>query len=394
MTGLKMTPPLACNRKQTDKARVSETKSNEKSARPLQVVIFTPLGAGGQGGIDRMMDELRGALQIDRFANIKAYFITTRGPGSILLSPFFLAHAIVCLLLLRLLGRVDVVHINLSAFGSTYRKLILARISRICRLPYVLHLHSGQFDYFWDSRKSILMKEIDLMFLKSQKIIVLGNYWKQVVSDRIPDCSGKVVIVPNATRTAIFKNPKIMDEAANILFLGRLGPEKGVPQLVMAFASLGAKSGWRATLAGDGAVNDTRAAVERAGLGDRISVPGWVDSAQVEALLHAANILVLPSFSENLPMSVIEALAHGAAVICTPVGALPDIIEHERTGLIVKPGDVEGLASALGRLIEDPDLRRRLGEDGKALHRTRLDIEVCAERLVAIWTESVHAGER
>jgi hypothetical protein len=53
----------------------------------------------------------------------------------------------------------------------------------------------------------------------------------------------------------------------------------------------------------------------------------------------------------------------------------------------------EGLASALGRLIEDTDLRRRPGEDGTALHRTRLDIEVCAERLVATWTESVCAGK-
>jgi glycosyltransferase involved in cell wall biosynthesis len=385
---------LACNRKQTEKARASETKPNEEAARTLQVVVLTPLGAGGQGGVDRMMDGLRDVLKIDRFANIKARFITTRGPGSILLSPLFLAHAIVRLLLLRLLGRVDVVHINLSAHGSTYRKLILARVSRICRLPYVLHLHSGQFDYFWASRRSVLRKEIDLMFLRSQKIIVLGNHWKQMVSDRIPDCAGQVVIVPNATRIAIFKNPKIMDEEANILFLGRLGPEKGVPQLVMALASLGSTSGWRATLAGDGAVNDTRARVERAGLSDRISVPGWVDSVRVEALLRAANILVLPSTSENLPMSVIEALAHGAAVICTPVGALPDIIEHERTGLFVEPGDVEGLASALGRLIEGPDLRQRLGEAGKAFHRTRLDIEVCAERLVAIWTESVHAGER
>ena len=97
---------------------------------------------------------------------------------------------------------------------------------------------------------------------------------------------------------------------------------------------------------------------------------------------------------ENLPMSVIEALAHGVAVICTPVGALPDIIEDDRTGLIVKPGDVEALASALGRLIEDPHLRRRPGENGKALHRARLDIDVCAEGLVATWTESVHAGAR
>jgi glycosyltransferase involved in cell wall biosynthesis len=389
-----MTTSLVCYRTQTDKARVSETKSIETAVGPLQVVIFTPAGTGGQGGIVRMMDELRCALQVDRFAKIKVCFVTTRGRGSILLSPLFLTQAIVRLVLLRLLGRVDVVHINLSAFGSTYRKLILARLSRICRLPYVVHLHSDQFDQFWDSRGSVLRKEIDLMFLRSQKTIVLGEYWKRVVSDRVPDCSAKIVIVPNATRTADFRDPNIMKQAANILFLGRLGSRKGVPELVMALANLGSKSGWRATLAGDGAVSDTRAAVERAGLGDRISVPGWVGPAQVEALLRAANILVLPSFSENLPMSVIEALAHGVAVVCTPVGALPELIEHERTGLIVKPGDVEGLASALERLIDDPELRQRLGENGRTLHRIRLAIEICAERIVAIWTESVHPGER
>jgi hypothetical protein len=150
-----MTTSLVCYRTQTDKARVSETKSIEKAAGPLQVVIFTPAGTGGQGGIDRMMDELRCALQVDRFAKIKVCFVTTRGCDSIFLSPLFLTQAIVRLVLLRLLGRADVVHINLSAFGSTYRKLILARISRICRLPYVLHLHSDQFDQFWESQGSI-----------------------------------------------------------------------------------------------------------------------------------------------------------------------------------------------------------------------------------------------
>lgn len=377
-----------------EKACGSEAKPDENAVRPLRVVIFTPLGAGGQGGIDRMMDQLRGVLHLDGFANIKADFITSRGPGSILLSPLFLAHAIGRLLILRLLRSVDVVHINLSSFGSAYRKLILARISRMCGLPYVLHLHSGEFDYFWDSRKGILKREIDLMFRRSQKIIVLGNRWKQLVLDRVPDCAGKVVIIPNATRKAVYRGPKLVGEAAKILFLGRLGPEKGVPQLVAALASLDRKSGWSATLAGDGAVEDTRAAIDRAGLSDRVSVPGWVDSAGVDVLLRAANILVLPSLSENLPMSVIEALAYGAAVICTPVGALPDIIEHERTGLIVKPGDAKGLASALDRLIEDPQLRWRLGENGKALHRARLDIEACAGRLVATWTESVGAGAR
>jgi hypothetical protein len=66
-----MTTSLVCYRTQTDKARVNETKSIEKAAGPLQVVIFTPAGTGGQGGIVRMMDELRCALQVDRFAKIK-----------------------------------------------------------------------------------------------------------------------------------------------------------------------------------------------------------------------------------------------------------------------------------------------------------------------------------
>jgi glycosyltransferase involved in cell wall biosynthesis len=88
----------------------------------------------------------------------------------------------------------------------------------------------------------------------------------------------------------------------------------------------------------------------------------------------------------------IKDMAHGTAVVCTPMRALPELIEHERTGLIVEPDDVDGLASALGRLIDDPELRQRLGEDGRTL--SRLAIEICAERLVAVWTESVHSGER
>jgi hypothetical protein len=86
-------------------------------------------------------------------------------------------------------------------------------------------------------------------------------------------------------------------------------------------------------------------------------------------------------------VGIVPRDVRGAAAFTTASdkvgGVLPDIIEHERAGLIVEPGDVEGLACALGRLIEDPDLRRRPEEDGKALHRTRLDIDVCAERLVA-----------
>jgi hypothetical protein len=78
------TPALAC--KQTDKARESETKSNEEPARPVQVVILAPLGAGLRG-IDRVMDKTRRATQNDRFANIKRHLYPVRRLQRLIVKP-------------------------------------------------------------------------------------------------------------------------------------------------------------------------------------------------------------------------------------------------------------------------------------------------------------------
>ena len=86
--------------------------------------------------------------------------------------------------------------------------------------------NSGQFDYFWDSRGSILKKEIDLMFQNSQKIIVPGKYWKQVVPDNYRIVLERSSLFRLPTRNALFKKLKIINEAANILFWGGSDQEK------------------------------------------------------------------------------------------------------------------------------------------------------------------------
>jgi len=84
-------------------------------------------------------------------------------------------------------------------------------------------------------------------------------------------------------------------------------------------------------------------------------------------------------------MSVIEGMAAGLAVVATPVGAVEDIIKDEKSGLIVPPGDVPALANALQRLIEDPELLKRLGDRARRFHETNLDITSYAARLSLIW---------
>src|SRR5690606_12083170 len=123
------------------------------------------------------------------------------------------------------------------------------------------------------------------------------------------------------------------------------------------------------------------------GLEDRVRFTGWVDQDAVRDALAAADVMVLPSYAEGLPLSVLEGLAHGLAVISTPVGAIAEVVEDGVTGLLVQPGDVAGLALALERVIGDPALRARLGAAGRARWEREHALAPHARRIAALYDE-------
>jgi glycosyltransferase involved in cell wall biosynthesis len=87
-------------------------------------------------------------------------------------------------------------------------------------------------------------------------------------------------------------------------------------------------------------------------------------------------------------MAVVEAMAHGVAVIATPVGALPEILRDSQNAILVPPGDVPALTEALVRLIDDPALRARLAQAGHAAFRAELDVAVTARQLSALYARA------
>jgi glycosyltransferase involved in cell wall biosynthesis len=346
--------------------------------------VLTPLGVGGMGGIDRLMDRLR--IAYGGRSDIQCVFMTTRGKGHIALAPLFLAATISKIFVLKTLGRIDVAHINVSDRGSTYRKLIAAYVLRVLRIPYIVHLHGAIYQQFWDGSPAWLDQAIRSLFDRSAKVIVLGSVWADLVRRKVPAVADRIVIVPPATALVPAKHrQRVQTEPVRIAFMGQLGSRKGVPQLVAALGRLADEPNWCATLTGDGEILATRQAIELLGIGDRVSVPGWVSDAEHETVIGNADIFVLPSFNENLPLSLVEAFAHGVAVVCTPVGAVPDVVKNERTGLLVEPNDIDGLTEAIRRLLHDPDLRRRLGANARAEHAARLEIGSYLERLATIW---------
>lgn len=359
------------------------------TSRPIHVLVATPAGATGQGGIDRVMAGLRGALGTDDPAGVRTTFMATRGAGSIAVAPLVLGGFLIRMVLLKARGQLDLVHINLASKGSTYRKLLVARMARMLGVPYVLHLHGGDYPNFWKSDRSSLDRRIRAMFAGAAQIIVLGQIWRDFIISRAPEASERIVILPNAAPPPALPHTGGGD-AVHILFLGRINDAKGVPQLGEALFRMNDVAGWRATIAGDGNVAAAREKARELGLDHRVDIPGWVDAAGVARLIASADVLVLPSFVENLPLSIIEGMASGLAIVATPVGAVSEIVKDGETGLLVQPGDVDGLTDALVRLVEDKDLRERLGSSGRRLHRERLDLVPYADAIRQIWRQAAH----
>src|SRR5262245_57810681 len=328
----------------------------------LHVAIATPLGRGGHGGIDRLMWQV--ADTIDRSdSSVRLHMLVTRGRGHILVSIYWMLRALATVLFLRATGRIDIWQVNLARKGSTYRKIVLCSFAKVCGVPYAIHLHDGIYCDYWTKAGLALSRWIGRMFADARCVIVLGSVWRNFVIGQNAALLSRVVVLPNASPG--LRSPSLPNDDGHvrILFLGKLVEQKGVFQLVEALGRLSQLPNWRATLAGDGDVKKTSEAIAARGLSDRVDVPGWIEPAGVESLVSHADILVLPSLCEGLPMSVIEGMAAGLAVVATPVGAVEDILEHERTGLLVPPGDVAALTNAIRRLIADPALREALGRE-------------------------------
>lgn len=166
-----------------------------------------------------------------------------------------------------------------------------------------------------------------------------------------------------------------------LVAIGRLVEQKGQLALVQAMAEV--QEDLHLTLIGDG---DMRGQIEdliRAlGLGQKITLTGWVDEARVQAELGAAHALVMPSFAEGLPMVVMEAMAAARPVIATYIAGTPELVQDGQTGWLVPAGDVTALAAAMDQIGAAPlATLTKMGRSGRARVLARHDVDVEARKL-------------
>ena len=178
------------------------------------------------------------------------------------------------------------------------------------------------------------------------------------------DDTREVEVAPMPVRTDLFA-PATRPRALNrFLFVGRLNAQKGVAHLVRAIAL--AKTAPELDVVGDGPDADAlRTLAGSLGVGARIRWHGALPHEELAALYQKATALVLPSIDEGLGLVAVEAHLCGTPVIASDSGGIPDVVQHERTGLLVPPSDPAALAAAIDALLARPDRGAALGEAGR-----------------------------
>lgn len=337
----------------------------------LQVIM---LGAGlnVMGGISSV-EKLILEQGVDE-VNLK--HIPTLEDGSNLKKIFIFQKALIKFLLTLSLEKVHLVHIHFSSRGSTFRTAILVVISVIFRKPIVLHAHGSGFDVFYGKLPSWIQQTINYLFSFCSSFITLSDSWKKFYVTNLTLKENKIVVLPNPVKLPIQSKDRKNSNAINFLFLGRIGKRKGAFELIRAFSCILSHDRNQAslTIAGDGDIEIARNLVRDLKLTDRVKILDWVNSFERDALLTKSDVFVLPSHNEGLPMALIEAMSFGLSVISTPVGGIPELISHGKNGLLIEPGNVQELSSAMLSLVENKDMRKSLGIEAK-LSVASLDIQ-------------------
>ncbi len=200
------------------------------------------------------------------------------------------------------------------------------------------------------------------------------------------------VIYPPAQVASIAPAVRSISDShpARFVFVGRLTELKGFQWLLRAAALC--RQSFFIDVVGEGDLAAARRLAADLGLSERICYHGWLPRATSDAIVARSRALVFPSvWHEPFGLVAPESLALGVPVIGSRVGGIPEVVEHEVTGLLVDPNDDAGLAAAMDRLVNDPALATRLGKVGRSISADRFGVDRHMQRLTAAYERAVLA---
>ena len=265
---------------------------------------------------------------------------------------------------------IEIVHVHGASGLSFWRKSIFINMAKLFKKKIVLHMHGGGFADFSKDHKKSVRNTLD----KCDAVIALSEYWKDFFEKEFD--YHKVTIVKNVIAKPIFC--KQDRKQFTLLFLGLIGSNKGIYDLldVIDTHQEEFRGDFILKVGGNGEVEKLQELIAKKGISDIVNYEGWVSGDKKADLLNGADVYVLPSYKEGLPISILEAMSYSLPVISTRVGGIPEIIMNGKNGFLINPGDKEALYESIIKLKNSEELRIRMGEISKPIVQEHLPIYV------------------
>ena len=283
----------------------------------------------------------------------------------------------------------DIVHIHFSHSLSTWRKIILARLWSLSGAKIVLHAHSSDYKEYFPKLPRIIRWLAASSIRRADYLVVLSESWKKFYADELDINVEKIKVLPNPI-VLPKTNSKKTTNPISVLFSGRIGERKGTFDLILAWSKISPELRKNAILniTGDGQITKADKMVKKLGISESVNILGWVPSDELELLFSTSSIYVLTSRNEGLPMGLLEAMSHSSAVITSPVGGIPELIEHNKNGILVRPGDIAEITKFLEILISENKTRDRLRSNARKSIEP-LDIIHYRKKIEQLWREAI-----
>lgn len=352
------------------------------SPRSIVVMVGTPLA--GQGGMSAVVDAYRAGGLFEQFSVL---YIAAVDQGTRWRKLLTAIHAL-WLFFCTLLGqRVGLVHIHLASGASFWRKSVFAALAYVLRKRVILHVHGGNFLSFYADAPWLGRKWICGVFKLAAAVIVLSPQWIARFSAVMP--TRHFVAIENPVPPPASDVGVRADRAGvTLLFLGRLEKDKGVYELLHAFANLvQTHSQARLIMGGVGDLAGLKELAESLHIQENVDFPGWVVGQQKDALLRKTDVFVLPSHIEALPVSMLEAMSYGLPTVICPVGSIPETVQDGKEALFVPVADVVALTAALNRLCASYALRRTMGEVAQQTYAENYSLSSVLPKITALYMQ-------
>lgn len=280
-----------------------------------------------------------------------------------------------------ILKRADIRHVHTHFAGIGARTAY--HLKRLFGITYSFTAHAN--DIF--RREARLPLQLADLVEEAEFVVTVSDFSRQLLARRFPERAESIHLVYNGIAPERFVERLSPDTPPVIASVGRYIEKKGFDDLISACAHLGERE-FRCEIIGYGPLEqELRQQADSLGLKDQVELTGARPEEEVERLLRRATLFALPCIQaadggmDNLPTVIMEAMAVGLPVVSTRVAGVPEMVEDAVTGYLVDEKRPDAVASAIARLLDDPELAARMGGAGREFARERFSLDVTSRRL-------------